>query len=433
MGKAAGILLAALLLVVSAGAAMRHAELVRAEPAVGGRAEPGITRLRLVFSEPLEPQLARVAIVRADGTVETLQATGDPRDVNAIVATTVPLAAGTYRVRWQIVSADGHPVDGSYVFALGGEVDSAVARGTERLTVAAETAATDAATVRGASVIARLLALVALEAAGGLLFFLLLSGATDARAQGVRTLASRLTLATPVLFGAQLALMTVEATPAGASMSQAFGPLLAGALGTAALWRIGLSALVVWAAWLARRDGLTLLAIIATIVSTAFAGHAMAASPAASVTLKALHLLATAAWLGGIVWATVHAGAPRDVLVRELTRVSSVALPAVVVLAVTGLAQAWLIVPFAFATLGSAYGGLLIAKAAGLAVLVGYGAWHRQRVLPRLAQTASPIDAARTLRQELAVLLLVLVIAAILAATALPPGSATLPNPTGAP
>ena len=63
--------------------------------------------MRLVFSEPLEPGLARLALVGPGGTT-ALAAAADPRDAYAIVAPVEDhLAPGAYRVLWRVVSADG--------------------------------------------------------------------------------------------------------------------------------------------------------------------------------------------------------------------------------------------------------------------------------------------------------------------------------------
>jgi putative copper export protein len=46
------------------------------------------------------------------------------------------------------------------------------------------------------------------------------------------------------------------------------------------------------------------------------------------------------------------------------------------------------------ADFSSAYGTVVLAKVAGLAVLICFGAWHRFRVLPDLAARADGVTAA---------------------------------------
>src|SRR4051812_30716919 len=90
-----------------------HASLVSSDPAAKSLLHAAPTRIRLVFSEALEPTLGRISLVGSDGATIKLAATGDPHDVNALIAPVGTLANGAYRVEWRVVSADGHPVEGS--------------------------------------------------------------------------------------------------------------------------------------------------------------------------------------------------------------------------------------------------------------------------------------------------------------------------------
>jgi methionine-rich copper-binding protein CopC len=96
-----------------------HATLLRAEPAAGSHLAASPSLVRLVFSEAMEPALAQLLLVGADGQTTKLASSGDPHDVNAIIAPVSALAGGAYRLRWRVVSADGHPVEGSYTFTVG--------------------------------------------------------------------------------------------------------------------------------------------------------------------------------------------------------------------------------------------------------------------------------------------------------------------------
>src|SRR5687768_16438381 len=102
------------------GAAARpHATLVSSEPAANSHLDDAPTRVRLVYSEPVEGSVARVVLLPKRGSPVTLRAAGDPRNVNAIIAAIDSLAAGSYRVDWRVVSADGHTVSGAFSFAVG--------------------------------------------------------------------------------------------------------------------------------------------------------------------------------------------------------------------------------------------------------------------------------------------------------------------------
>jgi hypothetical protein len=126
--------------------------------------------VRLVFSEQVEPTLAHLSLVTADVAPVPLVVAGDPHDVNALIAPVSGLHTGSYRLVWRVVSADGHPVDGSFVFSVGA---ASAAAPPDTGVVAAPT--TWGPSLLGAPVLAAALrgtAVGALAAFGGLLLFL---------------------------------------------------------------------------------------------------------------------------------------------------------------------------------------------------------------------------------------------------------------------
>ncbi|MEO8621767.1 MAG: copper resistance CopC family protein, partial [bacterium] len=163
------------------GTAYAHATLVKAEPGAGLRLDACPARVWLLFSEDLEPSLARIAIVGRDGRSTPLVVSGDPHDVHAVLAPMQCLGAGAYRVTWRVVSADGHPVAGSYEFSIGSVTALAPKAGAPPSLGDAEvdTDAKDMHAQFGPSVfeaplvpaVFRGLALGALMALAGLLFF----------------------------------------------------------------------------------------------------------------------------------------------------------------------------------------------------------------------------------------------------------------------
>jgi methionine-rich copper-binding protein CopC len=96
--------------------------LVLAEPAAGGTFNEAPTRIRLIFSERLEPSKGEVSLVGSDGRTIRLTAAMDPHLVDAIIAPVPllpPLQPGAYHVEWRVVSARGLSLSGSYAFPFG--------------------------------------------------------------------------------------------------------------------------------------------------------------------------------------------------------------------------------------------------------------------------------------------------------------------------
>jgi copper transport protein len=98
------------------------------------------------------------------------------------------------------------------------------------------------------------------------------------------------------------------------------------------------------------------------------------------------HLLAMAAWVGGLTLLavavlSVHAASlPEDDRAGIVRRFSPVAFSSVAVLAVTGSYQGWRQVRTLDALTGTAYGRLLLIKVAGFILLIALGAYARRRL-----------------------------------------------------
>lgn len=387
-----------------------HAHLAESSPAAGDTLATPPPEIRLVFSEPVEPALAGIRVVRPDGSILELTARGDPGDVKAVVASLPELGAGGYRVVWRVVSADGHTVAGDYAFYVEGS-------GTPlRVPPPAPPAEPEASPPLVLTTAMEGLAMGSLLLFAGILLFL------DPGARGVPRLAAALALLAPLLLASHLLVWALTASP-GSDPAAALVQASRTTPGRIELVRLGLVLLAAWAFALARRPRPAALLALAAVLTSGALGHALARSPLAAIPAKAVHLGAAAAWLGGLVRlaaADPHgAGFPR--LAR---RISSIALLSVAVIGATGVLQAALLLPGLPSIPGSAYGRLLLAKAMGLAALVALGAFHRFRLLPRVDE-GSGSTLRRSVRREILVFAVVLLFAAWLAQVPPPaPGSA---------
>jgi len=427
----------ALLTLLSASAALailpsaKHATLVSSEPAANSRLATAPTQVRLVYSEPIEGKLAKVSIVPASGTPIVLRAGGDPRDVHAVIAPVDALGTGSYKVEWRVVSADGHPVDGSFSFTVG-DTTAVAPVAPAAPVIPPQTAQPEpreepevwGPAAVGAPLIPAVLrgtGLGALAAMAGLLLFM--AGAKPNAAQRgdarLRSVTTAFAIAAPVLLGAHLVTWLINTSP-----DLTFDPAWAASaltttVGKIELCRVGLTILALWAWWLARRTRLALLFAASAVVVSGAVGHSAAIAPAWAVPAKAIHLLATAVWVGGLLWLLIRP-AGDDVLLfaADADRVSSRALWAVVAVAFTGVVQTRLFLDSWSGLVTSAYGLLVLAKTAGLLVLVAFGAYNRQRVMPRLtaAPDATEVSVLRaSVAREIVVAAIVILLGGLLA------------------
>lgn len=165
-----------------------------------------------------------------------------------------------------------------------------------------------------------------------------------------------------------------------------------------------------------------LLLATAALVPPMFVGHSAAAEDhELAVASVSLHLVAGAMWVGGLALLTVLVLADRRVdpaaalpVVRSF---STLALGCVLVVGASGLLNGSLRVDGVTELLGTPYGLILLAKAVALAVLVGFGWWHRRVSIAALADGAGRGAFVRLATVELVVMTLTVAAAVVLART----------------
>lgn len=116
---APAVAIAALLLVPVP--VLAHAFLDHSDPAVGSTVpgSPGI--MHLWFTQQLEPAFSSVTVTdKSGGTVNAGSATIDPGNRSEFDVKLKPLAAGTYKVKWHVLSVDTHTTDGDFTFSVKG-------------------------------------------------------------------------------------------------------------------------------------------------------------------------------------------------------------------------------------------------------------------------------------------------------------------------
>ncbi|MFD4593368.1 copper resistance CopC/CopD family protein [Streptomyces rubiginosohelvolus] len=407
---AAAALLAALvslvfgLLLAGAGPASAHAALTGSDPADGAVVDTAPKEVTLSFSE---------AIAVGDDSIRVLDPSGKRADTDAEpkdlsegstvrygVALHSGLPDGTYTVAWQAISADSHPISGAFTFSIGAPSDTTVALPSQEA---------------GGGPVGVVYDIARYAAYGG--FVLLVGGSAfvlvcwrgGATALPMQRLVVRgwltLTAATLVML-----LLRNPYTGSG-KFADAFDlaglqsvlDTKPGAALVSRLLLLGAAALfiaVLFGTYARREDerekkDLTFgLAVGGGVVATGIAAT-WAMSEHASTGIQAniampvdvLHLLAVAAWLGGLASLLVALYRTPDIGSAAVRRFSAVAFGSVVVLAATGIYQSWRQVGSWSALTGTRYGQLLILKVALIAVLLAV-AWFSRRWTGRLTDSA---------------------------------------------
>ena len=440
------LLLAAVLSVVALGPlavdASAHAAFLESTPEAGARVERSPGRIVLEFTEPLNRGLSRATLVPAGGG-EPLAARLEPGARGRLALRPLAaLATGAYRLEWHTVSTeDGHALEGSLSFgvrapALAGgqqiEQSPLARRGLIRIALRGLFYA--ALLYFGGGVIVAALLGSPREPAG----WLVPRSAEDPESQARRAgRAWRRTLDCGCLAaGLGVAVTLAEAADAGGLSLRAMSDFLlsnvAGLARAATVLALAGSALLA-PRRLAPAAGLVVVALLAV----ALGGHANSADPRfAAVASDALHLLGAAVWLGGLAqialaWLPLDRAADRElrraVMAGVLERFGGVALPAFLIVASTGLVNAWIQLGEPSALWQTSYGRLLGLKIALVAAIALVSYWHAIRLRPRLlrANSRAPLRLERRhwrlLGSEPLLALAVVGVAAVLVAFPLPP------------
>ncbi|GAA3184062.1 copper resistance protein CopC [Blastococcus jejuensis] len=392
----AGLLLAGVGL---AGPAAAHATLVSTDPGEGARLETAPDAVTLEFSEGVSLGAGYARVVTADGDrVDTGAADVDDGVLTIPLRSDLPDAG--YLVSYRVVSADSHPISGTFSFVVGdGELVASGASAGEG----------DVDPVVGALLpAARWLGFGGLALAVGIPVLALACWPGGWASRRLRRLATAGTVAVGVSSAVGLLLQGPYA--AGSGLSAIFDPALLSATASSGVGWAGFVRLLLvaelWAlllpAWRRgsgpSRGALVLAGALALglVGSTAAVGHPVAGPwPVLAVLVTAVHVGAMVVWLGGL--AGLLSGAlrpetPADDVAAVLTRFSRLAFTSVVALVVSGIVQTVREVASPTALLTTAYGRLLMIKIAFVLVaLTAAGVsrvWVQQRLGVRRSRPA---------------------------------------------
>ncbi|MQA24167.1 MAG: copper resistance protein CopC [Micromonosporaceae bacterium] len=391
-----GVITGIVLALAPASPAAAHAALLRTSPGQGAVVEVPPEQVVLTFSEPVEAVADQVRIIGPNGARADR---GGARVSGERLR--IPLRSGaprgTYLVSFRVISADGHPVSGGFSFSVG----------------APSAAPAQEAQDGDDPVVVTLLAVMRYAGYAGLVALL---GGLGALAVGwparlSRRGPGRLATGGIVLVAAPAVAEVVLQAPylLGGGLSDLRGSdvlsVVDSRYGYAHLARLALLAAAVP---LLRRvsrgtptkrdQGLLAGVGVAALLTWPLSGHpAGSPLPWLSVLLDVAHLAAASVWLGGllVLVGLLLRRSAREALAEALPpwlrTWSKVAMGAVAVLALAGVAQAVIEVRTLDALVTSRYGLLVLAKAGLLAAILAAASFARR--LARGAPSPGPAGA----------------------------------------
>lgn len=436
------------LLLGMAGVAVAHATLRRSDPPAGGRVARPPHVLRLEFSEAVFVRTSRVVLVAPDSQRFDLVLRADTSDGKTLLADVPPVSlAGPYHVEWRLVGPDGHAVTGRYAFTIDSiptsfdSVSSGVSTAPQE---EIPESSSDSPLQRAIRFFSFLSMVVVIGSVAFALFVLpaaTRSEGNPASAFGQRV-RERLRLLAVAGAWSLLIIAVVRLTSHGVVLSGSLDALRLGDLTdllTGSTW--GRGWMLQAAATIALLFGLraakpvrwSALAYVAgaLAISASFLGHPAAVTdvPGLAMGLDAVHVLAAGGWAGAIIILAVAAlplvpSVPPDhrvETVRSLLRAfTPLALSCAAILVVTGAIGGWLQLRDVGLILDSDYGLALIRKVVVVFIIAVLGAYHWRVVQPSVAGGRAISRLRASLTVDVALVLVVLLLTAILTGTAPP-------------
>ncbi|MGH9191617.1 MAG: copper resistance CopC/CopD family protein [Acidimicrobiales bacterium] len=425
--------LVAVFTVLDAAPASGHAIVKRTEPAIDEVVANSPARVLMEFNEPVEISFGSIRVFDAhgrrvdDGETRYVEGSSDAVEVPL----EPELSRGTYTVAWRIVSADGHPIGEAFVFHVGAPGENP--RGIVDEVLAGEGRA--GSLESGLAAVGRWLLLVSLLVLAGAVVFLVLvwgrliappdvvGGEFAAGWRRVVVAAWATALVSTLLLFVLQGALAADVPLREALSSNVLREVAETRFGVVSLIRLGLLAgcVAVWpvvrrsvepgssvgAAAVAVRPTVGVLTaggvlVLALLATPGLSGHAGTTDPVGlNVAADMLHMVAAAAWMGGLLLLLGVAfpatrnlpdGARARVLAPMVARFSDVAVVAVAVLVVSGGLRAWAEVRTLDALTDANYGVVLLVKLAAVLPILALGAINNRRTKPQIVRLAAESD-----------------------------------------
>jgi methionine-rich copper-binding protein CopC len=106
-------------LVLAAGPARAHAIIVAAKPAGGAVVTGPSLAIELRFNSRIDRERSRLSLIGPNASTRVLRI-DDGTAPDTLTATAKGLQPGAYRLRWQVLSVDGHITRGDIQFTVSG-------------------------------------------------------------------------------------------------------------------------------------------------------------------------------------------------------------------------------------------------------------------------------------------------------------------------
>ncbi|UKS24678.1 copper resistance protein CopC [Paenibacillus sp. HWE-109] len=344
-----------------------HASLVQAVPEEGAKLESSPPQVTVTFNEPLDAGLFYIKVFNHDGEEITKSKAHLNKTQTGLELDLPKLSEGVYLISYHVISADGHPVGGSYPITIGNPPQE------DTLDLPTAHAGHDHG---GGPLTTKELLQYASRGLWYLMILALTGWVIWLRLPGVSSLETRKTLSAwtlnlqrAQLVGLLFLIFThVEDLLGGGGTEELWQLFSATNIGIS--WVLLLVLSFLGFALVGRWKWFDVIWPISLLVVKSFSGHAASFSPLwATIGLDFIHLVGAALWVGGLILLYVKWRQKDTALSTYMQKFSNMALISILVLTLSGAASVLLFLPNLRYLLYSTWGILMLVKV-GAVVLV---------------------------------------------------------------
>ena len=336
-----------------------HALLEKATPAPDSRLTSPPKEIVLMFNERLEKELYSIKVFNKDGDMVSQSKTEMSKDQKYIKQALPFLPNGNYAISYSVLSADGHPIKGSYIVSIG---EGTVLR-SDMNQLDLHNEDNEPVLYSIFNSVVRILYYIALLLTSGWIVW------------GTISKIEKVEIRTSYRQKAIYLQITLLITTIGMGFLQFTELLDSWTLGE--IWSI-LTGTTIGISWflsmllsasgfaiLLRFKWLDRLWVLMILAVKSVNGHAMAFEPPIrTVSIDIIHLLAAALWAGGLLYILVYWKKQQDHVRQFLLIFSKVALVSIIVLIATGIASTLIFLPKIHYLIYTQWGIMLLIKVA---------------------------------------------------------------------
>ena len=357
-----------------------HAILEKASPAPNSQVKGPPKEIVLTFNERMEGEFYSIKVFNADGDIVTESETQLSIDQKQLSQVLPSLSDGTYTVSYRVLSADGHPIEGSYVFTTGEETSEFEDPGAfkEPIDIDPERSNSDASFSIVSTAIRVFNYIALLLSTGWILWGALRKEEMGEIERSYKRWAIIL----------QISFLITNILMGFIQMSQLQGiwemtniaSIMTGT-NIGIIWTLSMLLSFLGFIFLTRYIWFDTFWAILLLLLKSQNGHAVAFEPAfISISLDFIHLLAASIWSGGLFFILLFWKRHREYVKQFLLIFSRAALVSIIVLIISGAALTIIYLPHLSYLLKTQWGVLLLIKVGLVFMVILTGAFLRSNL-----------------------------------------------------